>query len=213
MDDHSPKRLPTIYFVRHGETDWNAEGRLQGRRDVALNALGQRQADAAGAMLRQTIADPAAVAFVSSPMARTRETMARVRGALGLEREGYAVDPRLTEIAFGKWEGQTWRDIRDREPAAYAARRANMWDYVPPGGESYADLARRIGPVIYGLTTDTVVVSHGGVARALTAMLCNTATIEAVRLDIWQGRILVITDGCYTWTEPAKADLALQPET
>ncbi|MCL2430752.1 MAG: histidine phosphatase family protein, partial [Alphaproteobacteria bacterium] len=102
---------PLFYFIRHGETDWNAEGRLQGARDVALNARGLRQAAQCGKTLRELMADhrrtAADFAFVSSPLVRATETMATVRGVLGLPDRGFGLEERVAEMSFGRWEGLT----------------------------------------------------------------------------------------------------------
>ena len=73
-----------IYLIRHGQTDWNAEGRLQGQADTGLNDTGRAQATRNGEFLAGLVADPAAFDFVASPLSRTRETMERVRAAMGL---------------------------------------------------------------------------------------------------------------------------------
>jgi probable phosphoglycerate mutase len=190
---------PRILFVRHGETDWNAEGRLQGQRDIPLNALGREQAGIAGRTLASLVPYVGDLDFVASPLGRTRETMERLRAAIGLPPEAYALDARLKEITFGSWEGLTWPEVRARDANAAAERERRKWDYVPPEGESYAMLLERVRPVIEGLTRETVLVSHGGVARVLLAMLCNVAPRQATSLDIWQGRVLVIKSGRFTW--------------
>src|ERR1700759_389255 len=98
---------PTIYYVRHGETQWNFDGRLQGQQDIPLNDLGRTQAAHAGGILGDLFArngrDPSALAFVSSPLGRARSTMELVRGRLKLPPAGYALDDRLREIGYGHW--------------------------------------------------------------------------------------------------------------
>src|SRR5947199_5145000 len=101
--------MPVIYYMRHGETDWNVEGRLQGGIDTPLNALGRAQAAQAGRILARLFAREgrvaASVAFVASPLQRARHTMDLVRAELGLPPVGYALDDRLREIGYGHWEG------------------------------------------------------------------------------------------------------------
>lgn len=191
---------PILYFVRHGETDWNAEGRLQGGRDTDLNPLGRVQAERAARILRGLVhGDVSRLDFVASPMRRTRETMEILRGTLGLPRDAYRLDDRLVEIRFGAWEGYTWPEIRARDPDGAAAREADKWGFVPPGGESYAMLAARLAVVASEIARDTVMVAHGGVARALLTLLADAPRERAPHMDIWQGRVLMVQDGGWRW--------------
>jgi broad specificity phosphatase PhoE len=196
-----PAVLPhTLYFIRHGETDWNAEARLQGQRDVPLNDFGRVQAEEVGRMLMQLAARPEDLDYVASPLSRTRETMERMREAMGLHPPYYRTDARLAELTFGAWEGLTWREVRQRDPRGAKARDIDKWGFVPPKGESYAMLAERVAPFLADLARDSVAVSHGGVARVLLALLGHVPQEEAPRVDIWQGRVLVFEPGRYFWT-------------
>jgi broad specificity phosphatase PhoE len=190
---------PTLYFIRHGETDWNAEARLQGQQDVPLNDLGRVQAEEAATRLRALVPRYEDLNYVASPLGRTRETMERLRRMLGLEPSGYRTDERLKELSFGSWEGLTWRELRARDPHVAARRQQDKWGLVPPDGESYAMLAGRVAPAVAELSRDTVIVSHGGVARVLLALLCNVSRREAPVVDIWQGKVLVIERGAFRW--------------
>jgi probable phosphoglycerate mutase len=191
--------VPTLYVVRHGETDWNAEARLQGQQDVPLNAFGRVQAEEAGERLRRAVPGYRDLDYVASPLSRARETMERLRGALGLDPTSYRVDDRLKELSFGRWEGLTWRELRKHDPGIAAQRQRDKWGLVPPGGESYAMLAERVAPALADFTRDTVIVSHGGVARVLLAILCGVPRSQAPVTDIWQGKILAFRSGSYSW--------------
>src|SRR3954454_16381515 len=85
----------TLYFIRHGETDWNAEARLQGQRDIPLNDFGRVQAEEAGARLRALVLHYADLDYVASPLSRTRDTMELMREAIGLAPRVYREDERL----------------------------------------------------------------------------------------------------------------------
>src|SRR6187551_141397 len=102
---------PTIYYIRHGQTEWNALGRFQGSQDIPLNDLGREQAAHAGGILKDLLAQHARGAdgleFVSSPLGRARSTMEFVRTQLGLLPDDYTLDDRLREIGYGHWEGST----------------------------------------------------------------------------------------------------------
>jgi probable phosphoglycerate mutase len=191
-----PRRL---YFIRHGETDWNAEGRLQGQQDIPINPRGRAQADEVAGRLAGLVADPGALPWRVSPLGRTRETAEIARRALRLPESDYELDPDLREISFGRWEGLTWKELRKADPAAARAREADKWAFVPPGGESYAMLTERMRPFATGLDRDMVVVSHGGVARALLRLLCGLSAGQAPSIDIWQGRVLLFEGGSYRW--------------
>lgn len=194
-----PLRDATLYFIRHGETDWNREARLQGQRDIPLNPLGRVQAEDAGRRLLGLVPDPTLLDYVASPMERTRDTMERVRGALSLSRAGYRTDPRLVELTFGDWEGLTWREVRARDPVRAKARERDKWTFAPPGGESYAVLTARIAPALEAITRDTAMVAHGGVARAVLHLYGGVDAETATHVDIWQGRVLVVAGGAYRW--------------
>jgi broad specificity phosphatase PhoE len=191
--------MPVLYYVRHGETDFNAEGRLQGRRDTELNAHGREQAAESGQLLRDLFARdghaPADFAYVSSPLKRARETMEILRATLGLDPQAYAVDDRLMEIAYGEWEGLTLPEIEARMPGVLARREKDKWDFAPPGGESYRQLTSRISAWYAELTRDTVVAGHGGGVRALMALFNVVPKEEATRARIAQGVVYVFADG------------------
>src|SRR5436305_14214838 len=107
-----PMPRSVVYFVRHGETDWNRERRLQGRHDSPLNALGRVQASHGGELLRDLLDRDGRPAggydYVSSPLGRARETMELMRAAMGLDPTAYRTDARLMEMSFGRWEGFTF---------------------------------------------------------------------------------------------------------
>lgn len=140
-------------------------------------------------------------------MRRTRETMEILRGTAGLQAGGYRCDPRLAELGFGAWEGLTWKELRRSEPARCAERNRDRWRFAPPGGgESYAALALRVGAALADLARDSLVVAHGGVARAMMTLIGGTPEREALQASIWQGRILRFEGGRATWLPGEGAD-------
>ena len=192
-----------LIFIRHGETDWNAERRLQGHQDIPLNANGERQAAESGRSAKKLLG-PKALAegglrFVASPLGRTLQTMRLARTAMGLDADAFDIDPRLIELTFGEWEGLTWPEVQARAPQAAHWREGDKWNFAPPGGESYAMLETRLRPWLDSVTGDMVVVSHGGVARALMAMIGKLAPERAALADIWQGRVLVFQKDRFDW--------------
>jgi len=207
---------PLIYYVRHGETDWNRAGRLQGSRDTSLNACGREQAIRCGEILRTLFArsgeNPAALDYVASPLRRARETMEGMRAALGLTPPTYRVDPRLAEMAFGDWEGLTLAEVAMRDPDAFAARERDKWAFVPPNGESYRQLSVRVGEWYASLRRDCVVAAHGGTARALMVHLGIALLSTAPPLSIEQGVVYVLEPGnmeVFAAPVAAQADAAM----
>jgi probable phosphoglycerate mutase len=151
----------TVLLIRHGETAWNAEHRIQGQLDVPLSATGVRQA----ALLAERLADEPIGTIYSSDLARAALTAAPL-GA----RAGRAVrfDARLRERAFGLFEGKTLGEIAERHPAEFERWRARELDWTIPGGESAQTLLDRVcaalADIVAAHTAETVaVVAHGGV--------------------------------------------------
>ena len=193
---------PVLYFARHGQTDWNAQRRLQGQLDIPLNDLGRSQSNQCAGILRDLlIRDGCHIAgldYVASPLGRARETMELIRIGLGLEPTAYRTDPRLMEMSFGRWEGHTFEELKLREAESLAARDLDRLGYVVPGGESYRQLAARVRAWYDGIEHDTVVAAHGGVCRALMSELGAMANDTGSTGEIGQGVIYVFSEAGLT---------------
>ena len=191
----------THFIIRHGQTDWNAEYRLQGQQDIPLNETGRLQATGNGARLAALAGDLSGYRYVSSPLGRARETMERMRAAAGLDPSAYDLDERLLEICFGDWEGFTSREISIRQPERYRERHEEKWDFMPPGdfAESYEILSWRVGSWLKALERPTVAVCHGGVIRCIFKLVGGVAREDAANLDIPQDRILRFGEGRLEW--------------
>jgi broad specificity phosphatase PhoE len=194
--------VPTIYYIRHGETEWNAEGRLQGTQDVPLNDLGRKQAATAGLILADLFMrdgrSATSLPFVASPLGRARATMELMRGTLKLRPGDYTIDERLREIGYGAWEGSTLAQAQAADPELFARRQASKWTVAPTGGESYVAVQARVTDWYRELTADTVAVAHGGTARALMVALGFETPESAADLLIEQGAVYVFSDGRLT---------------
>jgi broad specificity phosphatase PhoE len=183
-----------IYVIRHGQTDWNAEGRLQGQKDIPLNALGRSQATSNGERLSGLIGNGDGFSFVASPLGRTRETMERARTAMGLDPLAYTTDDRLVEVSFGDWEGHTLDEVKQFAPDRLRLRKKAKWGFIPPGAsaESYEILSWRIGAWLATVNSPTVCVCHGGVIRALFRLIADVSEDDAAKVPTPQDRILRI---------------------
>jgi broad specificity phosphatase PhoE len=191
--------LPTLVFLRHGETNWNVEGRLQGQRDIPLNDNGRSQAKRNGHAIAARLPEVRGFDFVASPLIRSRETMEIARLAMGLDPSGYHLDDRLREITFGEWEGFTTADLRAKHPELVAERERDKWRFLPPGGESYALLLERVKAWVATIDRPTFAVSHGGVGRVIRTHLLGVDPRDAVAEDFPQDRLLVIEGSRGRW--------------
>jgi broad specificity phosphatase PhoE len=191
--------MPLIYFLRHGQTDYNATGRLQGSIEVPLNAHGRKQAKRNGGVLNELIGDKSKFDFVASPLLRTRQTMELVRTAMGLEPGRYRAEDRLQEVRFGAWGGMTMAEIAAQDSERYRLRQADPWNVAPPGGECFRELYTRVMDWFTGVTEDTVAVAHGGTNRCIRGHFLKLSPQEIVHLDVPQDKVLMIEDGKLTW--------------
>lgn len=194
MRDH-----PKIYFIRHGETDWNRDRRYQGQQDIPLNETGREQARRNGRMLTAFLPDIAAAQFIASPLRRTRETMEILRRELGLPPSAYATDPDLVELSYGNWEGTLQDNVARHDPEGWSARMADPFRWRPEQGESYADLLTRVQRWANAIHEDCVVVSHGGVSRCLRAHILGLDPTRIPGLESPQDRVLILEDGAMHW--------------
>ncbi|RIE06388.1 histidine phosphatase family protein [Candidatus Cryosericum terrychapinii] len=162
--------MKTIYLVRHAETSWNLEGKVQGSRDTQLSIDGLAQT-------AKTVAFLSALRFdtiFTSPLARARAIAEPVGVNLGISP---IVVPELREIDFGGWEGHTWNEIGAMYPTALAAWELKSPEARPDGGESLADVRRRAEKVRSMLESNfgdlVLVVAHGGLNRVLMSVLLD----------------------------------------
>jgi probable phosphoglycerate mutase len=151
----------TLVLLRHGETAWSRDNRVQGRTDIGLTEAG-----AAALAARQLPALCDGMPVYTSPLARCTETTARLRLAAP------AIEPRLIEMAWGEWEGSRLADLRAELGDAMAENEDRGWDFMPPGGESPRLVWQRIHPWLAeraALHQSTLAVTHRGVMRTIFA--------------------------------------------
>ena len=168
-----------IYFVRHGETDWNAERRMQGQRESDLTERGRRQAE----QNAEAVARLGVDAVYASPLRRARHSAEALARRTGL---AVAFDDRLKEWDAGDWSGFLYDEVKAKWPEEWAAWRADMWRYRPPSCENFEDLVIRGGAFLDDvLSTDaekTAIVSHGFIGRAMMCVLGRLPPADALRL-------------------------------
>ena len=199
------KTRPPIYFVRHGETDWNVQGLIQGWTDTPLNPKGHVQARAVARALKSVTDFSPDFAFVVSPLQRARQTMGYIAEALELESQQIAVDPAVTELGFGVWEGKPFWELK--ASPVYPAHPEDRYSWRPEAGESYEDGHARINRWLDSLDRPTVVVAHGAIGRCLIAEIAGLPRRDLVELVMRQGYYCRLADGRAEWFD-AKADAA-----
>ncbi len=164
-----------LFCVRHGQSAFNAEGRIQGQMDTPLSELGHRQSEAAA----EALADLGVTAIFASPLERAMSTARPIARKLGLE---IVTDPRLKEINAGVFQGKVWSEIEQAYPEAARAWKGHDPDYVIPEGESRRDLMLRGRAAMESIRDSgherAIVVAHGGL---LTAALKGLLDIPAER--------------------------------
>lgn len=148
-----------LYIIRHGQTDWNVEGKIQGRQDIPLNDMGRRQARAlADGMKSRPVAS-----VYSSPQKRAMETAEAIAGPLGLTVKAV---PQLMEIGYGDWEGRSAEDILTTDRELYESWWQHPATVAPSGGETLNQVDERCRQawdmIRSGMKGDTAVVAHGG---------------------------------------------------
>ncbi|MBS0244018.1 MAG: histidine phosphatase family protein [Proteobacteria bacterium] len=190
----------TLFFLRHGETDWNVVQRYQGQTDIPLNARGREQAARNGAVLKDLLGDARlTIDYVASPLSRASETMLIARRTMALVPDDFRRDDRLKEQNYGHWEGQLWEELPLTDPAGFSARSRDKWDWCPNGGESYRMLSERIGGWLAEVDRDTVVVSHGAVSRVLRGLVLGIEGADITELEVPQDKVMILEAGKIQW--------------
>ena len=169
--------MPTLLVIRHGETQWNVAGRLQGRMDTPLTANGTRQALAVAARVSETVSGLEAATFWVSPQGRARQTASILADTWSLPFATFVEAPSLMERGYGVWEGRTNSEIEADLPDQYRAHATDPWDYRMPGGESRTALTARLADWIATLDPSRphVAVTHSGCLRALRGIYTRAA--------------------------------------
>lgn len=178
----------TLYFARHGETEANVKKLFQGHTvDTPLTTRGLKQTKILAKILKSRADDPASLKYVSSPLPRARLTMELVRDHLGLPIDKFTTDKRLAEIDLGKWDGLTHKQARALDLKLFDRREADKWNVRVPGGEDYADVAKRAVSWVNDLKHDTFAISHGAFTRILRGLFTGLDAQEMSELDEPQG--------------------------
>ena len=182
-----------IYVVRHGQTTFNAEGRMQGHLDSPLTALGIRQAEAMADLLDREIADKAGWSIIASPLGRTRHTAQIIASRLGLSIE---IEPRIIEVSFGSWDGWLRSDLRSQFPEIF---NLPEWQVESPDGETYDGLHGRIADWLGSLPPESerklIAVCHGGSGRMIRGGYLGLDRTATWQQEVPQDAVFALAGG------------------
>lgn len=172
-----------IYLIRHGQTDWNLQGRIQGSHDIPLNGTGLKQADC----LAQGMKNRPVKKIFCSTLKRaltTAEVLGTIQNAQIFKKR------QLIEVEFGEWEGLTWDEIKKNYPKEYCYWSLHPDESAPPGGERQSEILDRCRQVVKDIINETrgredvAVVSHGAtLAHLLTCMLRPNSLEESIIVE------------------------------
>ena len=188
---------PIIYLFRHGETEWNTEGRRQGHKNSPLTSRGKLQAKNNARCLQQNLCLIEPLIVYSSPLGRAKDTAIIIANELGISTNSIIFDDRLMESSFGKWEGLTDYEVAARYPDSWKARTVDRWNTRPPSGESYADVNSRVGEWYneVDLLLPTIVICHGLTSRVLRGIYLGLSHQEVFELKEPHVGFFKLSDG------------------
>ena len=182
-----------IYLVRHGQTEFNQQRRIQGHMDSPLTQLGVRQAQAVAGLLKDLLRGEPGWRIVSSPLGRAASTAEIIGGRLGLPVE---LDPRLREMSWGAHDGRLRRDLEREYPDTFG--RTN-WAFDMPDGEPYEAVAARVAAWLAELPPEperrVIAVSHGITGRVLRGLYANIGRDQAATQDVPQDAVFLLQHG------------------
>lgn len=172
--------MKTLYLIRHGQTTWNAEHRMQGHMDSPLTELGREQVNVHGKALRLNATIDQ---LIVSPSGRTRETAYILNSYV---RASLRFDESLLERDCGEWSGRLLSEIETEYPQAWKARTEDGYHHRPPGGENHEDMLQRVQALLDSLGESEVeeigIVTHGVMSRVILSHLLNLTPIESSRV-------------------------------
>lgn len=192
------ERLRMILLLRHGETELNVQGRLQGRSQAALTAAGRSFAQETARVISREVGEDDCVIFTSH-LTRALETTGIIAGELSGLRKTVA-DDRISELDFGRWDGLTYDEIDAGWPGARDAGVPGEWYFKAPGGEGFDAFRVRLAGFLDDLTNDPhehkIIVSHGLAGRVLRGIHADLSKPDIMSLPVPSKAFFILqTDG------------------
>jgi broad specificity phosphatase PhoE len=186
-----------MFLALHGQTEWNRDGRVQGRLDSPLTEHGRRQAVTAGRILGGQNLVPGTFEMVCSPLGRTCETARIIAAELGFDISAIRNEARLQEVSLGAWEGHTRAEVEARWPELSAGSNRYDWFFRSPDGETYDDVAARLRQWLEANAhrDRLIVVTHGIASRVLRGLYAGLAAEDALQLEVARDAVFRLADG------------------
>jgi broad specificity phosphatase PhoE len=188
----------TIFFVHHGETEWNRAGRYQGRLDSPLTPEGRAQAARVAALLAREVGQIQGVRLVTSPLGRAVATARIIGATIGL---AIATDARLVELSLGAWEGMTRDEITAAAPDALLGASRWDWYFRAPDGESFDACADRLAAFLVECREPAILVGHGVAGRILRGLYAGLARDAALRQKVSRDGVFKLAAGSITFLD------------
>jgi broad specificity phosphatase PhoE len=182
---------PELLILRHGQTDWNQSGRYQGQQDSDLTDLGVRQAKDQGVILAGLGQSITQMACFTSPLGRAVATASHALTAID---RTATPDPRLKEIHFGAWEGQTRAEVAALFPANPGTKHRNHWYFSAPGGEGFEAICTRVAAFLADLPGPAIIVTHGVTSMVLRGLWLGLDEVALLKLPHEQGCVYHLKD-------------------
>lgn len=186
-----------MFLALHGQTEWNRDGRVQGKLDSPLTEHGRRQAVTAARILAGQNLVPGSFEIVCSPLGRTRETARIIAAELGFDTSAIRSDARLREVSLGQWDGHTYAEVEAGWSESLAGSNRYDWFFRSPDGETHDDVALRLGDWLdaHADHDRLVVVTHGIASRVLRGLYGRLSIEDALRTEVARDAIFRLADG------------------
>jgi broad specificity phosphatase PhoE len=178
----------TIYLLRHGETEYNTQGRYQGELDSPLTEAGIHQVQQNALMLKSLIGDPNEWKIVSSPLGRAMQSTEIICETIGFDLKNVKKDDRLTEVAVGQWAGLTTKEIESSWPNLFHNTDVYNWYFNAPHGEAYDSVVSRLSAWLEDIQhiPKVIAISHGLTGRILRGVYADLKKEDALKLEVSQ---------------------------
>ncbi len=180
--------FPEVWILRHGQTEWNVAGKLQGQHDSPLTPVGIGQAKAQAKILKRVLPGP--VPVFASDAGRAQHT-----ARIAAEGRSITTDAALAEIGIGDWQGQTVEQIKQMHPDLKHREDLHLWKFAAPGGESLYQMVARVDQFLEQVTEPSVIVTHGVTSRLLRCLILGLPPENLSQLPGGQGVVHHLRNG------------------